>query len=111
MVERPGRDEPVYVISVAAKMLNMHPQTLRYYERVGLINPSRTRGRIRLYSERDIERLRRITRMVGELGVNLAGAEIILRMTRQMEELQREMERIQAEFQGEIERLHRRLEG
>ena len=61
-------DEPCYVISVVAKLVDMHPQTLRYYERVGLIKPSRTAGRIRLYSQRDVERLRRIARITEELG-------------------------------------------
>jgi MerR family transcriptional regulator/heat shock protein HspR len=73
-------DEPCYVISVAARMVGMHAQTLRYYERAGIIEPSRSRGRIRLYSPADIARLRQIQRLITELGVNLAGAEIILRL-------------------------------
>ncbi len=74
-------DEPMYVISVAARLVNMHPQTLRYYERAGLIHPTRSRGRIRLYSQRDIERLLKIARLTDDLGVNLAGVQVILRLT------------------------------
>src|SRR3989304_1815408 len=74
------QEEPCYVISVAARLLGMHVQTLRYYERAGLIEPFRSRGNIRLYSEQDIERLREVKRLMEVLGVNLAGAEVILRM-------------------------------
>lgn len=108
--EELGRDEPCYVISVAAKLVSMHPQTLRYYERLGLVVPSRSRGRVRLYSPRDIERLQRIARLVDELGVNLAGVEVILNMTERMEEMQREMEAMRAAFEAEIERLRRLLD-
>ncbi len=73
-------DEPRYVISVAAQLLQVHPQTLRLYEREGLVEPSRSRGGIRLYSDGDIERLRMMQRLTAELGVNLAGAEVILNM-------------------------------
>ena len=75
-------DEPCYVISVAARMVGMHAQSLRNYERVGLIRPSRSRGRVRLYSQSDIERLRNIQRMMQDLGVNLAGVEVIMNMKR-----------------------------
>lgn len=88
--------EPIYIISIAARKVNMHPQTLRYYERVGLIEPSRTRGKIRLYSQRDIERLQLIQRLVNDLGVNLAGVEVIINLTErlaQMEQRLYEMER------------------
>ena len=68
-------DEPVYLISVVSKILNIHPQTLRQYEREGLIKPSRTEGKMRLYSQRDIDRLKLILSLVRELGVNLAGVE------------------------------------
>ena len=102
-------DEPCYVISVAARMVNRHPQTLRYYERLGLVSPSRSRGNIRLYSPRDIERLQRIVRLTQELGVNPAGVEVILNMTRKMERMRGEMERMEEEFQKEIERLRARL--
>ena len=92
-------DEPCYVISVAARMVGMHAQTLRYYERAGIIEPSRSRGRIRLYSPADIARLRQIQRLISELGVNLAGAEIILRLNDRIREMDEEMGRIRAEMQ------------
>jgi MerR family transcriptional regulator/heat shock protein HspR len=92
-------DEPCYVISVAAKIVGMHAQTLRYYERAGLLRPSRSRGRIRLYSLADIARVRQIQRLISDLGVNLAGVEVILRMNRQMQEMQQEMEALRYELQ------------
>ncbi|MHB1356625.1 MAG: heat shock protein transcriptional repressor HspR [Anaerolineae bacterium] len=96
-------DEPCYVISVVAKLVDMHPQTLRYYERVGLIKPSRTAGRIRLYSQRDIDSLRRIARITEELGVkNLAGVEVIINMNRRIEELQQQLEELQQRYTEEI---------
>ena len=92
-------DEPCYVISVAARMVGMHAQTLRYYERAGIIEPSRSRGRIRLYSQADIARLRQIQRLISELGVNLAGAEIILRLNDRIREMDEEMGRLRTEMQ------------
>jgi len=86
-----NEDEPCYVISVAAKMLGMHQQTLRYYERVGVMEPSRSRGNIRLYSQADIVRLRQIKRLIDDLGVNLAGAEVILKMRDRIELLEVEI--------------------
>src|SRR3972149_2085595 len=91
------QDEPCYVISVAARLLGMHVQTLRYYERVGLIQPFRSRGNIRLYSEQDIERLREGKGLMEDLGVNLAGAEVILRMRDRLEELEQEREALAQE--------------
>ena len=76
--------EGIYVISVAARLLQMHPQTLRKYERAGLVRPSRTVGMLRLYSEEDIVRLRLIKHLVGEMGLNLAGVEVALAMFNQM---------------------------
>ena len=73
-----GRIEGVYIISVAARILEMHPQTLRKYERAGLVRPSRTVGMLRLYSEEDIARLRLIKHLVGELGLNVAGVQLVL---------------------------------
>jgi MerR family transcriptional regulator/heat shock protein HspR len=102
------QDEPCYVISVAAKLVDLHPQTLRRYEEIGLVKPARASGR-RLYSPRDLERLRKINRLVNDLGVNLAGVEVILNMSKRMEYLQKEMDRMQAEFEAEIERLRREL--
>lgn len=85
----PTADEPMFVISVAARLVEMHPQTLRYYERAGLVKPKRSRGSIRLYSQHDIERLRKIARLVDDLGVNLAGVEVILNLTEKVEMLQK----------------------
>ncbi len=84
-------DEPVYVISVAADLVSMHPQTLRLYERVGLVKPAR-RGSNRLYSERDIDRLRQIQRLTQDMGVNLAGVEIILNLLEQITQMQDELD-------------------
>ncbi len=86
--------EPCYVISVVSKMLSIHAQTLRYYERMGLLVPSRSQGNIRLYSKRDIERLRQVKTLMDGLGVNLAGAEVILRMRERMAEMEQEIKRL-----------------
>lgn len=83
-------DEPVYLISVVSKVLDIHPQTLRQYEREGLVCPSRTDGKIRLYSQRDIDQIKMILRLTRDLGVNLAGVDIILRLRIKMEELERD---------------------
>ncbi len=110
MPEQEWYDQPCYIISVAAELVELHPQTLRYYERVGLIKPHRSAGNVRLYSPRDIERLQRITRLIEELGVNLAGAEVILRMSERMRQMREEMDRMQAEFEAELEHLHQELD-
>jgi MerR family transcriptional regulator/heat shock protein HspR len=96
-------DEPVYLISVVSKILNIHPQTLRQYEREGLIKPSRTEGKMRLYSQRDIDRLKLILSLVRDLGVNLAGVEIILQLKEEIERLQQEIETLKKQ-QGQIPR-------
>lgn len=93
--------DPCYVISIAAKIIGVHAQTLRYYERAGMITPSRSKGNQRLYSERDIERLRHVKTLVDDLGVNLAGVEVILRLTRRMSEMEAQMK----EMESEIDRL------
>lgn len=93
--------EPCYVISVVARMLGVHAQTLRYYERVGIIEPSRSMGRVRLYSQRDIERLRQVRMLMSDLGVNLAGVEVILRLGERIAEMERQLQ----EMELEIERL------
>jgi MerR family transcriptional regulator/heat shock protein HspR len=93
--------EPRYVISVAARMLEIQTYTLRYYEKVGIIEPHRSQGNIRLYSDRDIALLKRVKSLVDDMGVNLPGVEVILRMVQQMGELQNELE----EAQQEIEKL------
>jgi MerR family transcriptional regulator/heat shock protein HspR len=86
------KGKPLYLISVVADMLTIHPQTLRLYERRGLIRPSRTLGRTRLYSAEDVEEIQRVLRLTRDLGVNLAGVEIILKMRRRMLEMQRQTE-------------------
>jgi MerR family transcriptional regulator/heat shock protein HspR len=91
-VSDPGK--PLYLIGVVADMLKIHPQTLRLYERKGLIRPSRTVGRTRMYSDEDLDEIRRIQRLTRDLGVNLAGVEIILRMRRQMLAMHEEMEEL-----------------
>ncbi len=102
-------DEPCYIISVAAKLVQMHPQTLRYYERLGLIRPARSDGKIRLYSARDIERLRQIHQYINDLGVNLAGVEVILRMTERMAVMEMQLREMQVQFLAEIRRLRQAL--
>ncbi|MBA7603848.1 hypothetical protein ES703_10966 [subsurface metagenome] len=92
---------PCYVISVAARMLGIHAQTLRYYEKARIIQPSRSSGRVRLYSNRDIGRLRQIRTLMDDLGVNIAGVEVILRLSERIAE----MERIIKEKDLEIKRL------
>ena len=96
-------DEPVYLISVVSKILNIHPQTLRQYEREGLIKPSRTEGKMRLYSQRDIDKLKLILSLVRDLGVNLAGVEIVLQLKEEIENLQKEIEKLKKQ-QGLIPR-------
>jgi MerR family transcriptional regulator/heat shock protein HspR len=85
-------DAPCYVISVAARMVGMHPQTLRYYERAGLVAPARTRGNIRLYRRTDIDRLRLVQRLIADHGVNLAGVEVILRMEAELRSLRQRVD-------------------
>ncbi len=92
MEREKNEKEPRYVISVAAKMLDMHTYTLRYYERVGIIEPSRSRGNVRLYSDRDIAILKRVKSMVDDMGINLPGVEVILRMIQRVGELQNQLE-------------------
>ena len=93
------QEEPAFIISVAARMLGVHAQTLRYYERVGLIVPSRSNGRIRLYSQADINRIRRVQKLIDDLGVNLAGAEVIIDMSARLTALEEENEALRRELQ------------
>ena len=106
------KDRPVYVISVAAELVEMHPQTLRMYERKGLIRPQRSSGRTRLYSERDIEILREIRRLTQELGINLSGVEEIMRLREQLgaaqSHLEREVDRVRGELNDRLAELDRR---
>jgi MerR family transcriptional regulator/heat shock protein HspR len=103
-----ARGHKLYMISVVSEMLGVHPQTLRLYEREGFIKPRRSGGNTRLYSEEDVEKLEMILRLTRELGVNLAGVEVILSMREKMEQMQREMEetigQLRAELAGEIRR-------
>jgi MerR family transcriptional regulator/heat shock protein HspR len=104
-------ERAVYMISVVAEMLGVHPQTLRLYEREGFIRPSRTEGGVRLYSERDVDRIRMIINLTREMGVNLAGVEVILSMREKMERLQEEMDRMADEMRRQfMEELKRREE-
>ena len=91
-------DEPVYLISVVANMLEIHPQTLRQYEREGLVEPSRTQGRMRLYSQRDIDRMKLILRLTRQMGVNLAGVDIVLQLKEQIDEMQTEIDQLREEL-------------
>ncbi len=93
--------EPRYVISIAARMLEIQTHTLRYYEKVGIIEPHRSQGNIRLYSDRDIALLKRVKSLVDDMGINLPGVEVILRMVQHMGELQNELE----EAHEQIEKL------
>jgi MerR family transcriptional regulator/heat shock protein HspR len=98
-------DEPCYVISVAARMVGLHAQSLRNYERMGLIRPSRSEGRQRLYSQSDIEKLKHIQRLVQDLGVNLAGVDVIMRMNERIRQMEAEMERLRQELQAYRDRV------
>ena len=91
-------DTPRYVISIAARMVGIPTYTLRYYEKIGIMEPSRSRGNLRLYSDRDIAFIRRVKTLMEDLGINLAGVEVILRMTQQMVELQQQLEQLELEL-------------
>ncbi|MBN2964185.1 helix-turn-helix transcriptional regulator [Sulfurospirillum sp. T05] len=90
-------DEPVYLISVVAKVLSIHPQTLRQYEREGLVLPSRTDGKMRLYSQRDIDRIKMILRLTRDLGVNLAGVDVVLQLKEKIDEYEVLIEELRVE--------------
>src|SRR3712207_4057063 len=113
-MRRQTLDKGVFMISVAAELADMHPQTLRMYEQRGLITPKRSPKNTRLYSQRDVERLRRIQELTGELGMNLAGVEKVFalegeieRMRRRLRALERQADRAQRELREEIERVRR----
>ena len=100
-------DRPMYMISVAAQLVGMHPQTLRLYEQKGLVRPGRTPGGTRLYSEADVERLRIVQRLTGELGLNLAGVELVLRLEDELRKAHAQIEKLQARLHDEIESVHK----
>jgi len=91
-------DEPVYLISVVASILDIHPQTLRQYEKEGLIEPSRTQGRMRLYSQRDIDKIKLVLQLTRTMGINLAGVDVILKLKKQMNEMSQEIENLREEL-------------
>ncbi|MGH3105168.1 MAG: heat shock protein transcriptional repressor HspR [Gaiellaceae bacterium] len=100
-------DRPRYMISVAAELVGMHPQTLRIYEAKGLVRPGRTPGNTRLYSELDLERLRLIQRLTTELGLNLAGVDHVLRLEDELQRVHARLERLERQLREEIQQVHR----
>ena len=100
-------DRPRYMISVAADLVGMHPQTLRLYEQKGLVRPKRTPGNTRLYSDADLERLRLIQRLTTELGLNLAGVEHVIRLEDELNRMQARMARLEREMRRAIDEVHR----
>lgn len=100
-------ERPIYMISVAADLVGMHPQTLRMYEAKGLVRPQRTPGGTRLYSEADVERLRIVQRLTTELGLNLAGVELVLRLEDELRRAHAQIDRLQAQLKQEVERVHK----
>jgi MerR family transcriptional regulator/heat shock protein HspR len=100
-------NHPRYMISVAADLVGMHPQTLRIYEQKGLVQPQRTAGNTRLYSDADVERLRLINRLTSELGLNLAGVERVLQLEDDLKRLRRRMERMELEMRRALDDVHR----
>src|SRR5579884_278125 len=100
-------DRPRYMISVAADIVGMHPQTLRIYEQKGLVQPKRTAGNTRLYSEADIERLRLIQRLTTEIGLNLAGVERVLHLEDELQRMRRRLERMEQEMRRALDEVHR----
>ncbi len=100
-------DRPRYMISVAAELVGMHPQTLRIYEAKGLVRPSRTSGNTRLYSEADLERLRLIQRLTTELGLNLAGVELVLRLEDELRRAHKRIERLERRLVEEVQNVHK----
>ncbi len=100
-------DRPSYMISVAAEIVGMHPQTLRIYENKGLLRPGRTPGGTRLYSERDLDRLREIHRLTTELGLNLAGVQRVLTLEDEIAKLHARMARLERQLREDVERVHK----
>jgi MerR family transcriptional regulator, heat shock protein HspR len=102
-----GHEHPRYMISIAAELVGMHPQTLRIYEQKGLVRPKRTPGNTRLYSERDLERLRLIQGLTTELGLNLAGVEAVLALQDEVERLHGRIERLERQLREEVAKVHK----
>ena len=100
-------ERPRYMISVAADLLSMHPQTLRIYESKGLVRPKRTAGGTRLYSERDLDRLRLIQQLTTDLGLNLAGVEAVIRLQDELQRMHARLERMERQMREEIQKVHR----
>jgi MerR family transcriptional regulator/heat shock protein HspR len=100
-------DRPRYMISVAAELVGMHPQTLRIYEQRGLVSPQRTAGNTRLYSDADVDRLRLIQQLTSEFGLNLAGVERVLRMEDELQRMHRRLERMEREMRSALAEVHR----
>jgi MerR family transcriptional regulator, heat shock protein HspR len=100
-------DHPRYMISVAAELVGMHPQTLRIYENKGLVRPKRTPGGTRLYSERDLDRLRTIQRLTTEVGLNLAGVEHVLRLQDEVKKMRDRLDRMEREMRRAVDEVHR----
>jgi MerR family transcriptional regulator/heat shock protein HspR len=105
--ERQLTDRPIYMISVAADLVGMHPQTLRLYENKGLVRPQRTPGGTRLYSEQDVERLRIIQRLTTELGLNLAGVELVLRLEDELRKAHDQIDRLQRRLREDVQKVHK----
>jgi MerR family transcriptional regulator, heat shock protein HspR len=101
------QERPRYMISVAAELVGMHPQTLRIYESKGLVRPRRTPGNTRLYSEADLERLRLIQRLTTELGLNLAGVETVIRLEDELAKARARLDRLERELRREIRSVHK----
>ena len=100
-------DRQIYMISVAAELVGVHPQTLRQYEDKGLVRPKRTPGGTRLYSEADVERLQIIQRLTTEVGLNLAGVELVLRLEDELRKAHVQIERLQQQLRDDIQRVHK----
>ena len=100
-------DRPRYMISIAAELVGMHPQTLRIYEQKGLVQPKRSAGNTRLYSDADVERLREIQRLTSEIGLNLAGVERVLRLEDELQRMKGRIARMEAEMRDALNEVHR----
>jgi MerR family transcriptional regulator/heat shock protein HspR len=102
-----ARTRPRYMISVAADLVGMHPQTLRIYEAKGLVRPKRTPGNTRLYSDADLDRLRLVQTLTTDLGLNLAGVETVLKLQDEVQRLRSRMERLERQMRDEVQRVHK----